>query len=157
MTENSAGMLFSCDRKAVVPHPRGADQIGVISERGQTDLNLFRGNQGAALANALADAVHKKVGTFHNTPAENDRFGCKHRDEICQAQSQIPRFSLGSLSGQVVTSACQLTNSLGGEIGKVWIVTRRHRLQPTHHCRTCGQRLPASMKSANTSRTRWVH
>src|SRR3984893_13747129 len=140
----------------MMPHHRRPNQVRIRAERGEQQLRLFKRNEAATLADGLANAIKKKIGILHDAAAQNDCVRSEQIDQIGEAKPQTPGFTAYCRAGQLIAFDCQLTDALGSQPCAMRIVWGRGTFEPSGHCRTRGQRLPASPKTARTAGARWV-
>src|SRR5260370_22877346 len=86
----------------MMPYPRCADEIGVLCQRSQSQLRLFKRNESATLTNDLADTVKQDRPTFHHTSTQDDHVRHRKIDQIVQAEANIVRFALNLSARELI-------------------------------------------------------
>src|SRR5580704_243237 len=116
--------------KAMMPDHRCSNQVGVLAERGQEQLSLFKWDETAALADGLANAFKKKTGTLHDAAAQHNGVRSKQIDQVREAKPQIEGFALYSGKSHLIAFHRQLADSLGGDAPAMRVVRRRGAFEP---------------------------
>ncbi len=138
--------------EAMMPNHGRPDQVGIFSQRGEEQLGFFKGNEAAAPADGLANAIEKKIRTLHNAAAQHDCIRGEEINQVGEAEAKIFCFAIYSRTGQCIAFAGQLTDSFCGQPGAMRIVRRRSSFQPCGHGRPRCQRFPAP---AIAARAEW--
>lgn len=76
-----------------MPHSGGANQIRILSQRGQGKFRFFKRHVLAAFTNHLADARQKEISAFHDASAENNGLWCEEHDHIRKTKPEIVSLS----------------------------------------------------------------
>src|SRR5260370_23063926 len=137
----------------MMPYPRCADEIGVLCQRSQSQLRLFKRNESATLANDLADTVKKERPTFHDTSTQDDHVRHKKIDQIGQAETKIVSFALNRSARQLISLLRKLADLFGGEICGIAVVCCYTRSEPCDHSRTSRKRFPTAPETASAKGT----
>src|ERR1700730_9734185 len=107
----------------VVPDPRCSDEIGVFSERSQSQFRLFKRNESATRANDFADAVKKKGRALHHAATQDDHVRHKKIDQIGQTETQVVSFPLHRPASQLISLLRKLADLFCSEICGIALVS----------------------------------
>lgn len=109
-------MSFVTLVKPFVPDPTGSNEVGIVTERGQGQLNLFERDESTSPAHCFTNPVKKHIGTLHHASAQNYGIRRKQVHEISQPDSQIERLPGNGAQGQRVAGVGELTDTFGCEL-----------------------------------------
>src|SRR5215469_1964020 len=135
----------------MVPDARRSDQVRFFSKGGQNDLGLLRGDEPAAPANRLADAMEKQGETLHHAATQDNHVRDKQIDEIGETQTQIVRLALDDSASDRIPMFCQFADFSRGAFAirvRVCLLGK-----PRGHCWSCCQSFPTTSETARTQRT----
>src|SRR5580704_2620694 len=152
LTTDSPPFLTGSLPEAVVPNPRRADQIRIVSQRRESQFRFLRRHESAAASNHCADSVEKQRRAFHHTAAQNDRIRSEEINQIREPKAEVKRLVLDGLESDGITLLRQFADFLCSDAFAMRIVRGRVAVDPRHHGRASGQRLPAPVKAARTRR-----
>src|SRR5579863_6733179 len=99
----------------IVPHPRGTDEVRVISQRGERELRFLCRNKTAAASDHFVDAVEKQRRALHDTAAEHDGVGSEQVDQVGEAYSKIEGFVFDGLQRNCISLLREVADFLGGD------------------------------------------
>ena len=139
-----------------MPHPRGSNQIRVISERSHHQFCLLCGNKTAASSDHLANAIHEQRRAFHHAAAEDDRIRSEQSDEIRQSQAEIVALMLYGLLCEFVSLLSEFSDPFCCDSLPVQISSRGVPFHPRDQRWPCSQRFPASAKATGTIGAGWI-
>src|SRR5579862_7218452 len=116
-----AALLF----ESIVPHSCRADQVRIVSERGECDLCLFGRDEAAAAGDHFADAVEKKRSALHHAAAQHNCVGCKQVDQVGEADPEIVALMFDGLLCDGVTLLREFADLLRGNASAMRSEERR--------------------------------
>src|ERR1700722_14794975 len=135
--------------EAMMPDACGADQVGVRTQRGQSQFRFFERHESASLVYGLPNATEKKACALHHAAAENNRVRHKKIDQIGQTKTQKVSFAISRSASQFVSLLRKLADLLRGKLSGIAVVRGCVHFEPCNHRRTRRQRFPAPAKPAS--------
>lgn len=135
----------------MMPGTGSADDRGLRTERGETNLRALEWNQPAIAPDLLADPVDEERQAAHHAAAKNDRVRTKDDHQVRQAQAEVMRFAIHSRSGQLMPGDRHFTDSLRAQV-QAGATGGSERVHPFGHGRSPRQNLPTAGRAAVASR-----
>src|SRR6476660_5950258 len=111
------GPLLLWLREAMVPDARCADEVGVIAERGETQVHLVERDETTSLLHDVADVIEKDAGALHHASPEDDGVRGEEVNEVGEANAEIEVLALDSASRERVAGHRMFVDTPRGEAG----------------------------------------
>src|ERR1700761_1239398 len=134
-----------------MPDARCSNEVGVVAERGETQIHFFERNEAAPLLHDLPDIAKKDAGALHDASAEDDGIRREQVDEVGEANREIEILPLYCSGGQRVAGHRVFVDVSRGESCGAGVFGMR--LHPLRHSGAGGERLPAAAKTTGAWRT----